>query len=178
METRRNTQQVYLSTSDPATSVETTQFRNELGQTYIDYRGRWRKVQMDSVATEAIAAKKPLYVKSIADFIVTTDLTDSQGNVNTPAGIITTDNTLPAVSQYFWMLERGPAQTAAGGAINFAAIGGWITSSAAGTVTYTAPGTAAPRAVFGTVNTAVDRSGGAGDVVIDLNVTPCVWERT
>lgn len=176
METLRNTNQVYLTTGDPATSVETTQFRpSDLGQTYTNSVGRWRKVQMDSVATQAIATKIPLYIKDRNNFVVSTDLTDSEGEGNTPAGVIPVGSTLPTVSQYFWMLERGPAITMAGGVVNFAAVGGWITSAAVGVVTYTAPGTAAPRATYGTVQTAVDRSGGAGDVVVDLNVNTGIW---
>lgn len=177
METLRNTQQVYLPTGDPATSVETTQFRNELGQIYVDFRGRWRKVQLESATTEAIAVKKPIYYKDRDNFIVTFDLTDSEGEGNTPAGVIPSSvqgvavtTVLPAVNQYFWILERASKCTMAGTNVNFAAKGGWITSATVGVVTYTAPGTANPRATFGTVETVVDRSGGAGDVDVDLNV--------
>jgi hypothetical protein len=177
MEPLRHSGQVYLSTGAPETSVETTQFRNELGQIYNDHRGRWRKVLLESATTEAIAAKKPIYYKDKASWTVTFDLTDSQGEGNAPAGVIPTlvngetiTATLPAVGQYFWLLEEAFDCTMAGTNANFAAKGGWVTSAAVGVVTYTAPGTAAPRAKFGTVHTAVDRSGGAGDVRVNLKV--------
>lgn len=165
----RSTEQVYLPTGDPATSVETTQFREELGQTYTDHRGRWRKVKMESVSTVALAAKIPLYWKDRGAWEVTGDVGDGEANRNSPAGIIHADATVPAVGQHFWMLESGDNATAHGDA-NFAAGGVIIGSATSGRVSVVALGTAPTHKSFGTVHTAVDRSVTPGDVVINLAV--------
>lgn len=162
----------YLPTGDPKTSVETTQYKaGELGGVYRDKTGRrWQKVKYDSTLTQAAVASNIVYWKDASAYEVTTDLTDSAGSRNTVAGVIHADATLPTASQFAWVLQEGDSITLNGAAVNFQAGGKIVASSTVGLVTVTAQATAAVDQVIGTVATAVDRSGGAGTVVCDIDI--------
>jgi len=164
--------QVYLPTGDPTTSVETAQFRDELGKVYnAPNHRRYQKVQYEATLTQAAVASNIVYWKDASSYIVTTDLTDSQGSRNTVAGVLpTSSGTLPTANQYAWVLQEGDSVTLNGTTVNFQAGGKIVASSTVGVVTVTAQATAAVDEVIGTVHTAVDRSGGAGTVVCDINI--------
>lgn len=161
----------YLPTGDPLTSVETTKFRpGELGHVYIDPQGhRWQCVKAAGTLTHAAAVKECWYWTSAHGFVVDTDLTDSEATVNSVAGFLITGATIPTVNQHFWLLQEALSVTVSGANVNFQA-GGVIVAGTVGIVTVTAAGTAPVSQPLGTVHTAVDHSGGAGDVVVDLNI--------
>lgn len=160
----------YLPTGDPKTSVETTKFRaGEFGHVYIDaYGQRWQNVKAGATFTHASAVTEVWYWATAHGFVVDTDYTDSEAARNSVAGLLPTGATVPTVGQYFWLLQEGPTITASGAAVNFQAGGVIVASATVGLVTVTADGTAPVAQRLGTVHTAVDRSGGAGAVVIDL----------
>jgi hypothetical protein len=162
----------YIATGDPKTDVQTTLYRpSDLGRFYQFGRDLYMRAQLEnSTLTVTPAVKLPVYFKDRANSIVTFDIGDSEATVNAVAGFLEVGATVPAAGQYFFVLVNGDARTVAGTNVNFQA-GGVIVAAAAGAlVSVTASGTAPVSQKLGTVNTAVDRSGGAGDVVIDVAV--------
>ena len=163
----------YLPTGDPLTSVETSKFRSgEFGHVYLDYKGqRWQNVKAGAVFTHAPAVTEIWYWAAGHGFLADTDFTDSEAGVNSPAGILPTGATVPLVSQFFWLLQEGPSVIVSGvTGVNFLANGNIIASTTVGQVTATASGTAPLSQPIGTVHTPIDHTGGAGPVVIDLNI--------
>lgn len=165
----------YLPTGDPKTSVETTKFRpGELGHVYIDYVGkRWQCVQAYSTLTHSPAVKEVWYWVTGAPhkFVASSDYTASEAGQNSVAGMLPAGGTLPTINQYFWLLQSAGAITMTGNTgVNFTANSVIVASTTVGQVTATAGGTAPVAQQLGTVHTAVDRSGGAGDVVVDLDI--------
>lgn len=163
----------YLTTGDPKTSVETSQFRpGELGHVYIDALGqRWQKVRANTVLTHAPAVKEIWYWVTGHNFVVDSDYTDSEATINAVAGLLPTGATVPTANQYFWLQQSGGAVTVSGiTGVNFLAGAVIVGSTTVGQVTCTASGTALVGMPLGTVHTAVDHSGGAGDVVADLDI--------
>jgi hypothetical protein len=165
----------YLPTGNPASSVETNKFRSgELGHVYIDYGGRrWQNVKMDTVLTQAAVASNLVYWAAGHGFGADTDLTDSEAGRNTVAGVLasTTDGFVaPVASQTFWIIQEGQSITLNGTNVNFQANESIIASSTVGLVDRVAAGTSVIYRLLGTVHTAVDRSGGAGTVVCDIDI--------
>lgn len=162
----------YLSTGDPKTSVGATLFREgELGHVYNAPNGyRWQLVKFEGTLTQAAVASNLVYWKDASTMSATTDLTDSQGSRNTVAGVLHASATMPTANQYAWILQEGDSVTLNGTTVNFIAGGKIVASSTVGVVTVTAQATAAVDNPIGTVHTAVDRSGGAGTVVCDINI--------
>ncbi len=144
-----------------------------LGQVYRDIYGRsWQRVKANTVLTQAAVASNVFYWAAAHGFVIDTDYTDSEATVNSVAGVFAVGQTLPTANQHFWALQGGPAIVMNGTNINFLA-GMQITAIATvGIVTGTAALTAAPAQYLGSVHTPVDRSGGAGTVVVDLDITP------
>jgi len=142
-----------------------------LGQVYRDITGRtWQRVKAAATLTQAAVASNVLYWSSAHGFTVDTDYTDSEGTANTVAGVFAVGQTLPTAGQHFWALQGGPSIVMNGTNVNFLA-GMVITPIATvGIVTGTAALTAPPAQKLGTVHTPVDRSGGAGTVVVDLDI--------
>jgi hypothetical protein len=163
----------YLSTGDPKTSVETTMFRpGELGHVHITADGkRYQKVQLEnSTLTLAPAVKLLVFWKDRASKVVTFDIGDSEANRNAVAGVLESGATVPTAGQYFWVLQEGPSITVTGTTTNFLAGMVIVAHTASNHVQGIAAGTAPTCLPIGTVTTAVDLSGGAGDLVIDLFV--------
>jgi hypothetical protein len=143
----------------------------ELGRIYIDPSNkRWQRVKAGGTFTQAATASNIAYWAAAHGYIVDTDLTDSEGGRNTVAGAFAVGQTLPTANQLFWILQEGGTITLNGTNVNFTANANIVAASIVGLVTCTAEATAAIAQVLGTVHTAVDRSGGAGTVVVDLNV--------
>lgn len=170
--------QPYLETGDPRTSIGAATATGgpfnklrELGKVYNAPDGlRWQKVLYAATLTQAAVASNVVYWSDAANATVDTDLTDSEGSRNTIAGVIHADATLPTAGQTAWVVQEGNGIVCNGAAVDFAAGGKIIGSATVGKVTVTAQATAAVDVVIGTVGTAVDRSGGAGTVAVDLNI--------
>lgn len=171
--------QVFLPTGDPKTSVHavTDLYGPYSGPTnlgkVIPFNGkRYQKCQLEnSTLTETPAVKKPIFWKDRANKVVTFDIADSEAGGNACAGTIETGATVPAAGEYFWVLQEAVDLTVNGAALNFSTKGNiWPTAAGGGTFSFTALGTATTYNSCGTVSTTVDRSGGAGDVVVDFNV--------
>lgn len=163
----------FLETGDPKTSVETTMYRpGELGHVYITPTGkRYQKVQLEnSTLTLAPAVKLIFFWKDRANKVVTFDIGDSEANRNAVAGLLESGATVPTAGQYFWALQEAPSVTATGTTTNFLAGMVIVAHTGSGHVQGVAAGTAPTCLPIGTVTTAVDLSGGAGDLVIDLNI--------
>lgn len=169
----------FLPTGDPSTSIETAPGAGgggpfprmgELGHVYQDNTGRrWQKMQMNSVLTQAAVLNNLVYWTSGHKFLVDTDYTDSEATVNSPAGVIA--GTLPTASQLWWALQEMRTCTVNGIAgVNFLAGFVIVASTTVGKVTGTAAATAPVSLPIGTLHTPVDNSGGAGPVVIDLDI--------
>lgn len=143
----------------------------ELGHVYLDIQGRrWQHVKANTVLTQAAVASNVFYWAAGHGFLVDTDYTDSEATANSVAGVFAVGQTMPTASQRFWALQGGPSIVMNGTNVNFLA-GMVITPIATvGIVTGTAALTAPPAQKLGTVHTAVDRSGGAGTVVVDLDI--------
>jgi hypothetical protein len=143
----------------------------ELGHVYIDPRGRrWQHVVAAATLTQAALASNVFYWSSAHGFTVDTDYTDSEATLNSVAGAFAVGQTLPTANQRFWALQGGPSITLNGAAVNFQAGGVIVASATVGLVAVTAAATAPVSQKLGTVHTAVDRSGGAGTVVVDLDI--------
>ena len=143
----------------------------ELGHKYLDAQGRkWQRVKAAAVLTQAAVASNIAYWSSAHGFVVDCDLTDSEATVNSVAGAFAVGHTLPTANQHFWILQAGPSITLNGGAVNFTAGMVIVASATVGLVSGTAASTAPIAQKLGTVHTAVDRSGGAGTVVVDLDI--------
>jgi hypothetical protein len=163
----------YLETGDPKTSVETTMYRpGELGSVYITPTGkRYQKVQLEnSTLTLAPAVKLIFFWKDRTSYVVTFDIADSEANRNAVAGLLESGATVPTAGQYFWALQEAANVTATGTTTNFLAGMVIVAHTGSGHVNGIAAGTAPTCLSIGTLSTAVDLSGGAGDVVIDLNI--------
>jgi hypothetical protein len=175
---------IFLPTGDPATSIETLPGAGgggpyprsgELGHVYPDNTGRrWQKVVYAATLTQAAVLNNLVYWTAAHGFTVDTDYTDSEATVNSAAGVImgTTGNGLSLIGGVLaWVLQEGRTTTVNGIAgVNFLASWNIIASTTAGKVTATAALTAPLSQVIGTVHTPVDNSGGAGPVVIDLDM--------
>lgn len=171
--------QIYLTISgQPEKSVWASTNLNgpfsgprDLGKVYNGPDGRrWQKVKYAATLTQAAVASNIVYWKDVTAAEVDTDLTDSAGSRNTVAGVIEANATLPTAGQFAFVLQEADSTTLNGAAVNFQAGGKIIASSTVGVVTVTAQATAAVDNPFGTVATAVDRSGGAGTVVCDIDI--------
>lgn len=143
----------------------------ELGHVYIDPNGRkWQRVKANAVLTQAAVASNVFYWVTGHGFVVDADYTDSEATANSVAGVFAVGQTMPTAGQHFWALQGGPSIVMNGTNVNFLA-GMVITPIATvGIVTGTAALTAPPAQKLGTVHTPVDRSGGAGTVVVDLDI--------
>ena len=171
--------QVYFSGGEPKLSTDTipTGFGGpiprvgELGHIYRGPDGRtWQRVKAAGTLTQAAVASNVFYWAAAHGFVVDTDYTDSEATANSVAGVFAVGQTLPVANQHFWALQGGPAIVMNGTNVNFLA-GMVITPIATvGIVTGTAALTAPPAQKLGTVHTPVDRSGGAGTVVVDLDI--------
>jgi hypothetical protein len=168
--------QPYLATGDPATSIGAalntfgpfSKYR-ELGKVYNAPDGkRWQKVLFAATLTQASVLNNIVYWSDAAAATVDTDLTDSEGSRQTVAGVIA--GTLPVAAETAWVLQEGNDVTLNGTNINFLAGGKIIASATVGVVTATAQATAALDTVIGVVATPVDRSGGAGTVVCNIDI--------
>lgn len=162
----------YISTGDPKTDTVTTLYRlSDLGKYYPFGQKLYVRVQLEnSTLTVTPAVKLPVYWKDRDNGVVSFDIGDSEATVNAVAGMLEVGSTVPTAGQYFMALVDGTAVTVAGTNVNFQAGGVIIAASAGALFSVTASGTAPVSQKCGTVNTAVDRSGGAGDVVIDLHI--------
>jgi hypothetical protein len=149
-----------------------------LGKVYVGVDGkRWQRMKAAATLTQAAVASNIFYWSDISTMTVDTDLTDSQGGRNTVAGVFSdaSDAVLPTAGQFFWGLQEALSQTLNGTNVNFTAAAKIIASATVGLVTCTVQGTAAVDVVIGTVHTAVDRSGGAGTVVCDIDIPSRVY---
>lgn len=170
--------QPFLETGDPRTSIGASTATGgpflktrELGKVYNAPDGlRWQKVLFAATLTQASVAGNLVYWSDVSTCTVDTDLTDSEGSRNSVAGAIHADATLPTAGQTAWVVQEGNGLVLNGAAVNFQAGGKIVASATVGLVTVTAQATAAVDNVLGTVGTAVDRSGGAGTVAVDLNI--------
>lgn len=172
---------VYFSGGEPKLSTDTIPSSfggplprlGELGHVYRDIAGRtWQRVKAAGTLTQAAVASNIAYWSASHGFVVDTDLTDSEGGRNTVAGAFAVGHTLPTANQHFWILQAGPSITLNGTNVNFTANGNIVAASTVGLVAVTAEATAPVAQILGTVHTAVDRSGGAGTVVVDLDIAP------
>lgn len=170
--------QPYVPTGKPETSTWASTAadgpfggRRDLGKVYYGPNGdRWQKVTWDGTFTAAAAASNIVYWQDASAAKATTDLTDSAGSRNTVAGVIHADATMPTAGGFSFILQEDDSVTLNGAAVNFQAGGKISASATVGLVTVTAQATAAVDNVIGTVATAVDRSGGAGTVVCDIDI--------
>lgn len=143
----------------------------DLGKVYNAPDGsRWQKVKYAATLTQAAVASNLVYWKDISAAEVDTDLTDSEGSRQSVAGVIHADATLPVASEYAFVLQEDEEVTLNGTTVNFQAGGKICASATVGLVTVTAQATAVVDTQLGWVHTAVDRSGGAGTVVCDIDI--------
>lgn len=143
----------------------------ELGCVYLDKKGqKWQRVKAAGTLTQAAVASNIAYWSASHGFLVDTDYTDSEAKRNSVAGAFAVGQTLPTANQLFWILQSGPAVTLNGDTDNFHAGDVIVASTTVGLVVVTDEGTAPIAQKLGTVHTAVDRSGGAGTVVVDLDI--------
>lgn len=172
---------VYFSGGEPKLSTDTIPASfggplprlGELGHVYRDISNRtWQRVKAGATLTQAAVASNIAYWAAGHVFVVDTDLTDSEGGRNTVAGAFAVGHTLPTANQHFWILQAGPSITLNGTNVNFTANGNIVAATTVGLVAVTAESTAPVAQILGTVHTAVDRSGGAGTVVVDLDIAP------
>lgn len=171
--------QVFLKTSGrPELSVHAATDLNgpfsgprDLGKVYNAPDGRrWQKVKYAATLTQPAVASNLVYWSATQSATVDTDLTDSEGSRQSVAGVIHADATLPVAGEHAWVLQEGNSITLNGAAVNFQAGGKIVASATVGLVTVTAQATAVVDTQLGYVKTAVDRSGGAGTVVCNIDI--------
>lgn len=169
---------VFLSTGDPKTSVDTAPTGGplprlgELGKVYQDSTGgRWQRVKGAATFTRTPVAQDLFYWSDATKMLADSDIGDSEAGRNQVAGCIPTGATVPTAGQLFWALQEKRQTKLNGTAVNFTpAASNIIAFSTGGLVTFIAAGTASTYQPIGTLHTAVDLSGGAGDVVVDLAI--------
>lgn len=179
MANNRIDDQCFFVKGDPKTSVHAAtdlygphSGPANLGKVTFFNGKRYQKVMLEaSTLTETPAVKKPLFWKDRVAKTVTFDIADSEALGNGCAGTIETGATVPAAGEFFWMLQEAANLVVNGAALNFSTKGNiWPTAAGGGLWSFTAAGTAPTYNSCGTVSTAVDLSGGAGDLTVDLNV--------
>lgn len=177
--------QIFASTGDPKTSVYTVAAggggpfprAGELGKVYNAYDGkRWQFVKAAATLTRTPVAKDIWYWSDATKMLVDSDIADSEEGRNQVAGCSPSGATIATAGQLFWLLQEARQTTLNGTNVNFTpAASNIIAFSTGGLVTFIAAGTAPTYQPIGILHTAVDLSGGAGDVVVDLLIPSILY---